>query len=340
MLAKILITGLLFNVLIADTKEEDLRDNKAYAIDDKRAYSFYDRRHNLDVIKKINKHISTKWLDNNIWVYTKEFAKRFELPKRWIGKSDFKGALALAYRQEIYKARTCGFFQSWDGCQEFSTVHVVDVYLPHDSKTVPWNTKKMYGQKAGGGEYSSRHWLRPFHFKAGKETIYRSTYELKDKKNILTKESYNDLLSYRGIEENNRGVGIDSISGAHSFKSSGFGSSTSVENVRSFYRNVYEGIDFLSIKSSSTFASSGSPDMQIWLYNMTNHDKKTKEYFKKFPKAHKNGRMRKPVHKDRYAEHKIYPGADFMKRVKDYDDSNSNTSFFEFFKRNINKKDK
>ena len=44
--------------------------------------------------------------------------------------------------------------------------------------------------------------------------------------------------------------------------------------------------------------------------------------------------MRKPIYKDRYSEHKIYPSKSFMQRVKVYVEKNKSSSFFEFFKNN------
>ena len=331
---KILIICLLFGLAYGGWFEDDLRDDKNFAKDNPKAYTKYDREHTLEVIKKISKRISVKRLDNNIWAYTKEFAKRFDMPKRWIGKSDYKGALALAYRQEIYSVQDCGYFQSWDNCRKVSNECVLDVYVPHNSKTIPWNTNKMYGDSYGGGVYSSSHWLRPYHYKDGKDSGNDALGygALEKKKEKLTEQSYKDLLAYRGYESGNNASGIDSITWAHRFKSDGFGEGSSGA-VRSFHRNVLDGIDLITINGMCNFARSGDGEMQIWLGGGDNEkSKKLREYNKRFKK---NGFIRR--HKDTKVSHKIYPGKSFMQRVKTYQEANSNKSFFKYFEKNIQK---
>lgn len=329
---RIIILSLIItiSVLNAGWFEEDLREDTKYSKNDPKAYTMYDLKHNLDVIKKVTNRISTKRLDNNVWVYTKEFAKRFGMPKRWIGGKDFKGALALAYRDEIYNVRTCGYFQSWEGCREFENQCVLDIYVPHNSKTIPWNTDKSYAYKYGGGAYSSSQWLK---------------FE-QDANGKFTPQGQKDLESFRGYKgEWNLGgrVGIDSITWVHRFKSDGFGQSSGGGWVRSFHRNVYDGIDLISIDGMCNFSTSGDEEMQVWLSSMKDHKSRIAQLVKKYPDIMaKNGMFRKsPNHRTDYpVHHKIYPGKNFMERMKKYKEVNKENSFFEYFKKNINKKSK
>jgi len=305
---------------------KDLRENKNYSKNDPRAYTRYDLKHNIEVVKKVTKNISTKRLDNNVWVYTQEFAERFNMPKRWIGDKNFKGALALAYRDEIYKVRTCGYFQSWEGCREFEDECVLDIYVPNDSKTIPWNTEKQYSYRYGGGAYNSPHWLKFYKDFEGK---------------VLTPQGKKDLESFRGYEGDwvlGGRVGIDSVTWAHKFKSDGFGKGGG-GYVRSFHRNIFEGIDLISIDIECRFARSGDKEMQIWLSSMNDHATRKAKYAEKHPDAvMKNGLFRKFYHRSDFpVHHKIYMDKNFMIRMEEYKEANKSSSFFEYFKKNINK---
>ena len=323
---------IVFNLIISlmilsiESFGEDLREDRRYSENDPKAYTMYDLKHNIEVIKKATEKISTRRLDNNVWVYTEEFAKRFDMPKRWIGEEDFKGALAIAYRDEIYNVRTCGYFQSWEGCREFESQCVLDIYVPHNSETIPWNTDKSYAHKYGGGAYSSSHWLK---FEKGVNGEF-------------TPQGQKDLESFRGYEgEWHLGgrVGIDSITWAHRFKSDGFGESGGGGYVRSFHRNIFEGIDIITIDMTCNFATSGDGEMQIWLDSMKDYETKKAQLIKKYPDIMaKNGMFRKsPNHKTDFpTDHKIYPGKSFMERMKKYKEEHKENSFFEYFKKNIN----
>ena len=323
-----IIFSLIISLMILNVglSAEDLREDTRYSENDPKAYTLYDLKHNMEVIKKATEKISTRRLDNNVWVYTEEFAKRFGMPKRWIGGEDFKGALALAYRDEIYNVRTCGYFQSWEGCREFENQCVLDIYVPHNSETIPWNTNKYYAHGSGGGAYSSSHWLE---------------FE-KDANGKFTPQGQKDLESFRGYKGEWHlwgKVGIDSIVWAHRFRSDGFGESGGNGSVSSFHRNIFEGIDIITINMTCNFATSGDGEMQIWLAeNIYNKQNKTKrdlellENSKKLPGAF--------IHKNRDVHHKIYPGKSFMERIKVYKEEYKENSFFEYFKKNINKNNK
>lgn len=105
--------------------------------------------------------------------------------------------------------------------------------------------------------------------------------------------------------------------------------------VRSFHRNIFEGIDIITIDMTCNFATSGDGEMQIWLgeniYNKKNKTKRDLELLensKKLP-----GEF---IHKNRDVHHKIYPGKSFMERMKKYKEEHKENSFFEYFKKNIN----
>ena len=334
-------------ILNAESLGEDLREDTRYSENDPKAYTMYDLKHNIDVIKKATEKISTRRLDNNIWVYTEEFAKRFGMPKRWIGEEDFKGALAIAYRHEIYAIKECGYFQSWENCREFREMDVLDIYVPHNLETIPWNTDKLYGTNFVADFNSSKYWLKPYHFKEGKSAeIYNLDRNVVEhNKDKLTEQSYKDLISYIGFESVE--PGIDSIVYAHRFKSDGFGEGGGGW-VHSFHRNIFDGIDLITIHGMSGFSTSGGGEMQIWLNNgniwnfrdenSEDFRKRNSEYALLFTDTKKINYIKR--HKNVQPDHKIYPGKSFMERVKMYKEEHKENSFFEYFKKNINKKSK
>lgn len=54
--------------------------------------------------------------DNNIWVYTSDFARRFGMPEAWIDDT-LVGAEAAAYRYEVSNEKSCGFFRDQNNCR-------------------------------------------------------------------------------------------------------------------------------------------------------------------------------------------------------------------------------
>ena len=312
------------------SKGPDLREDKRYAENDWRAYSAYDRRFNLDVLKKISRP-RTRPIDTNVWVYTSTFAKRFAMPKRWIGGKDFKGALALAYRTHVFKHRVCGYGRNWDNCREVDDDCLLDVYLPHDSPTVPWNTSATYGRPYARGH--SRHFLRPFHYIDDKQRkINVVSYTIENKQSEITSQSYQDLKSYRGES------GIDDADTLFNIDEDGFGNQDGITSVVEFHRNALEGVDVITFQNVCRFARSGDSQAQIWLdekYNDSEAHKKMVKYNRSILKKYnrKHGR-----HKNMITDYKIHPGASFMKRVQSYQNANKGSTFFEYFKKNISPK--
>ncbi len=311
---------------------EDLREDKRYAQSDWQAYTYYDRRFNVDVLKKIPKRRAGN-VDSHVWVYTSTFAKRFDMPSRWIGGEDFKGAIALAYKKRIVDLRTCGYFGDLESCREMNVNCTLDVYVPHQSKTIPWNTDKMYGRPYS--PHNSRRFLLPFHYKDGKkrkQNFGLNVLENEINKAKITEQSYRDLRSYVG--EN----GIDSVKTAFQFDKDGFGQQDGIVRVVEFHRNVLDGIDLITLQGLCRFANTGDGEAQIQFDENINNSEKNKKKIAYnvaiLDRYGKNG----GTHKNMRSDHIVYPGASFMKRVKAYQEANKSSDFFEYFKKNINKK--
>lgn len=80
---------------------------------------------------------SRNWLggreeDNNIWVYSADFAKRFNLPVHNIN-DELKGAEAIAFRVEPKPYQFCGYFGSDKNCIKVKD-EAFDLYLSKDAK--------------------------------------------------------------------------------------------------------------------------------------------------------------------------------------------------------------
>jgi hypothetical protein len=76
-------------------------------------------------------------VDSNIYAYTAEFAKRFQMPEQWIAQ-DLMGAEAIAFRvMPGYKS--CGWGGNPEACKEDEVRCVLDVYFDHSKQPLPWD---------------------------------------------------------------------------------------------------------------------------------------------------------------------------------------------------------
>jgi hypothetical protein len=93
--------------------------------------------------------------DNNVWIYTKEFADLFGMPKQYIG--DVRGIAAAAFRIEDTSFQECGFFGKADACRRVEEC-LIDLYFDESKTPLPWATAIKSQWKPS---YSSMVWLRP-----------------------------------------------------------------------------------------------------------------------------------------------------------------------------------
>jgi len=75
-------------------------------------------------------------VDPHIWVYTKEFAERFGMPKRWIS-SKLKGVEAAAWRKTKTGYVTCGWGGRKDACREEDAA-ILELYFDTRKVKLPW----------------------------------------------------------------------------------------------------------------------------------------------------------------------------------------------------------
>src|SRR3990167_4905595 len=93
--------------------------------------------------------------DNNVWVYTKEFADLFGMPAQYI--EDVRGVAAAAFRIEDSSFQDCGFGGRADACRKVEQC-LIDLYFDESKNPLPWASeiKTQWLPR-----YSSMRWLRP-----------------------------------------------------------------------------------------------------------------------------------------------------------------------------------
>ena len=97
------------------------------------------------------------WKDNNIWVYSRNFAEMFGMPASGIAE-DIQGIEAAAFRVEDAGYRLCGMGGSAENCFPSQDRCMLDIYIDERKFPLPWAYPE---QKADWYEYyNSAQWLR------------------------------------------------------------------------------------------------------------------------------------------------------------------------------------
>lgn len=150
--------------------------------------------------------------DVNIWVYTRQFAKRFGMPEQWVA-DNLKGAQAIAYRKIWLPESDCNVRTVTCNSR---TMSFVDVYVDSDAP-LPWLVS------ANNNEFRSPYWR-------GESSSYLMPPQGPDSEH--TRRRYAPVLE---------GAGYWRISGGRS--------SWLVANKVNydFQRDLYPGIDFISL---------------------------------------------------------------------------------------------
>lgn len=93
--------------------------------------------------------------DNNVWVYTQEFADLFGMPAKYI--EGVQGIAAAAFRIEDTSYQECGYGGRADACNKVEEC-LIDLYFDESKTPLPWATdiKSQWLPS-----YASMQWLRP-----------------------------------------------------------------------------------------------------------------------------------------------------------------------------------
>ena len=77
--------------------------------------------------------------DPNVYVYTSEFAQRFQMPEEWIS-NELKGADAVAFRSRP-SYPTCGWGGNPKACNFNEVRCEMDLYFDHKNNPLPWDPR-------------------------------------------------------------------------------------------------------------------------------------------------------------------------------------------------------
>ncbi len=77
--------------------------------------------------------------DPNVYVYTAEFAKRFQMPEEWVS-DELKGVDAVAFRV-VPSYKWCGWGGDPKACSEQVSCEM-DLYFDHKRNPLPWDERR------------------------------------------------------------------------------------------------------------------------------------------------------------------------------------------------------
>ena len=78
-------------------------------------------------------------MDPNIYVYTPDFANRFQMPSQW-SSADLKGVDAVAFRV-VPGYKSCGWGGNPNSCREDEVRCEMDLYFEHQKNPLPWDLR-------------------------------------------------------------------------------------------------------------------------------------------------------------------------------------------------------
>lgn len=172
--------------------------------------------------------------DNNVWVYTSSFAKRFGMPSEWIDDS-LKGAEAVAYRVEWGSLQECGFFRDENNCRP-TEYCMADVYLTDaQGRKLPWKNRNPQGFK-----------------KRNTSVVFLSPQNREDDPTWDRDRRIFD--TYRMM------VGLDTLGWVSGPPRDGkiFSGSSDGVRVQSYDRDLFPGLDFLHLSVDCNFPTQKS----------------------------------------------------------------------------------
>lgn len=78
--------------------------------------------------------------DPNVYVYTAEFAKRFQMPDEWVS-NELKGVDAVAFRVIPRPYKSCGWGRDPNACSSNEVLCEMDLYFDHKRNPLPWDER-------------------------------------------------------------------------------------------------------------------------------------------------------------------------------------------------------
>jgi hypothetical protein len=90
-------------------------------------------------VNRIIKRQGVHDADPNVYVYTAEFAKRFQMPEEWVS-NELKGVDAVAFRV-VPSYKWCGWGGDPKACSEQVSCEM-DLYFDHKRNPLPWDERR------------------------------------------------------------------------------------------------------------------------------------------------------------------------------------------------------
>lgn len=191
------------------------------------------------------------WKDNNVWVYTKDFADLFGMPGQSV--EDVQGIAAAAFRIEDTSFQECGFFGRADACRRVEMC-LIDLYFDESKTPLPWATEIKSQWKPS---YSSMVWLRPPNVK--KERPH-GTLAVDPPPGVIRNElTHSALIPFADpvskieaiftTNANTDQGGVEAVSGALA--------------IRGYMRNFYRDLSVINLQFGC--GTTSRKDVNIWL---------------------------------------------------------------------------
>lgn len=141
-------------------------------------------------------------MDPNIYAYSADFARRFQMPEAWI-VSDLNGAEAIAFRM-LPTYKTCGWVGDPNSCRDDEMACFLDIYFDHLKQPLPWDSRmpsrEAFSSRDSSGFISS--FANP---------IYRLNRQFVDSSTPFTDPESGKALAWRRSTSSEHGRGGGAI---------------------------------------------------------------------------------------------------------------------------------
>lgn len=192
----------------------------------------------------------TKQVDPNVYIYTPEFAKRFQMPEEWVS-TELKGVDAVAFRV-MPSYSSCGWGGDPKSCNTNEVRCEMDLYFDHKANPLPWDER--YPEVRASRYGTSVHFI-PAPIRESRLPKRSNNFSFAEYQPFVDPNTGKGMWWEGGYWENNGGGGIHM-------------------SIVSYDREIFKGIAFLTM-----LGGCGEPATAIWL-SANNADYKEKPPFK------------------------------------------------------------
>jgi hypothetical protein len=178
----------------------------------------------------------TKQVDPNVYVYTPEFAKRFQMPEEW-SSTELKGVDAVAFRV-MPSYSSCGWGGDPKACNTNEVRCEMDLYFDHKANPLPWDE---HYPEARASRYGTSVNFIPAPIRESRLPKRSNNFSFAEYQPFVDPNTGKGMWWQGGYWENNGGGGIHM-------------------SMVSYDREIFKGIAFLTM-----LGGCGEPATAIWL---------------------------------------------------------------------------